>query len=100
MRVYLAAWIFPTSFGSVPLLFHARFLIGQTGPRGSFTLRYKLLSGSHENAASFHEPWRVQSMGCQHSEQCFVTAQAPEGDTVPPLSPVCIPPCCVSIAAR
>lgn len=26
MQVYLAAWVFPTSFGSMPLLFHGHFL--------------------------------------------------------------------------
>lgn len=31
MQVYLAAWVFSTSFGSMPLLFHGHFLIGQMG---------------------------------------------------------------------
>lgn len=29
MQVYLAAWLFPTSFGSMPLLFRGQFLIGK-----------------------------------------------------------------------
>lgn len=85
MQVYLAAWIFPTSFGSMPLLFHAHFLIGQIGLRGNFIPPWRyawIFGGCREIASSPCEAGRVVGMVHWNSEL------------------LCRAPCCASLTAH
>lgn len=105
MQVYLAAWVFPTSFGSMPLLFHGHLLIRQIGWVSILSHAKDVFEWSlweHTFVLVSHGgwwPWSTKMQSCalllEKSLEGDAVLPGPNIYTVGPLLPVPYP-CCTS----